>query len=276
MKQSLHFLLGIVVLTSCTKNADHSHDRSSASTTRIISITGDSADFLFAYENDTITDVLARHNDGWQWIDTNYSPYARIMYEGNNYIRATSPVDSFYYTEYFLNDDHLPLQIIMHFDKWESKDIVDFFYNSSTNLLDSVHDTNDGIHFTRAYMEYDGDDITRIKTTFPYFDTGLIEHNSEYEYDKTTPNVFKTTGSLFYIYQIPFGTYNFINSWVVYHDELIVKMFSHSTFNNMRGSYSNANYDWQDAMHYTLNSDGKLETVSYEMEPNHILHYNYK
>jgi hypothetical protein len=40
---------------------------------------------------------------------------------------------------------------------------------------------------------------------------------------KPHPNVFKTTGSLFYIYQIPFGTYNFINSWVVYHDELIVK-----------------------------------------------------
>ncbi|HYK45065.1 MAG TPA: hypothetical protein VEV83_07850, partial [Parafilimonas sp.] len=255
------------------KNTDNAHDRSPAVTTRLISITGDSADFLFAYENDTITDVLARHDDGQQSIDTTYSPYAHIRYESNNYIKATSPADSFYYTEYFLNADHLPSQIIMHFDKWGNKDVVDFFYNPSTNLLDSVHDTNDGVHFTRAYMEYDGYDITRIKTTFPYF-TGLIENNSEYDYDKTTPNVFKTTGSLFYIYQIPFGTYNFINSWVVYHQELIVKMFSHSTFNNMR--YSNAGYDWQDTMHYTLNTEGKLETVSYENEPNYILRYNYK
>jgi hypothetical protein len=273
MQKLLFLLTGISVFISCTKNTLQTSDQSQEPST-LVSITGDSADFSFIYEDGRVTDVMARHNDGGNYFgDSSYAPYAHLSYDSANYVKATNtdPRSGYAYTEYFLNENKLPLKIIIHFKY--GIDVVDFFYNPQTNFLDSIHDTNDSIYFTRAYMQYDGEDIASI-TILETFLNGTIEKNIEYRYDKTTPNVFKTPDPLWYIYYMPFGTYNTQSSWIQMNHEDITRLFSQSTFTQIRSYYSLYNAYW-DTLHYTLNSTGSLETEWYSLSPDHIRYYNY-
>jgi hypothetical protein len=274
MQKILLILTGISVFISCTKNSSKTSDQSQTSPV-LTSITGDSADFYFVYENGQVTDVLARYDDGGHYLgDSSYAPYAHLSYDSVNYIKATSMDESagYAYTEYFLNENKLPLKIIIHF-RYGAKDVVNFFYNPQTNLLDSVHDTNDSIYFVRAYMQYNDADITGIRILQPFLDRNS-EQDFKYEYDKTTPNIFKTLDPLWYIYHTPLGTYNAQNSWVDMNYDKYAKLFSQNTFTQIHDSYSNYNTYW-DTLHYTLNSADKLESEWYNAEQNHVRHYNY-
>jgi hypothetical protein len=208
MQKILLIVTSISVFMSCIKNSSKTSNQLQVSPV-LTSITGDSADFSFVYENGQVTDVLARHDDGGQYFgDSSYAPYAHLSYDNANYIKATSADESagYDYTEYFLNENKLPLKVIIHF-RYGAKDMVDFFYNPQTNLLDSVHDTNDSIHFTSAYIQYEDADITAITILEPLpFSNTIVEQDYKFKYDKTTSNIFKTMDPLWYIYKEPFGT----------------------------------------------------------------------
>ena len=273
MQKILFFATAIIVFMSCTKNAQKTSQSQTAS--NLISITGDSADFSFVYENGQVTDVLARHNDGGHFFgDSSYTPYAHLSYDSVNYIKATSmdPNSGYVYTEYFLNNDRLPLRIIIYFN-FNATDVVDFFYNSQTNLLDSVHDTNDGINYVSAYMQYDDADITKTTLSKAYFNHTIEQHN-EYVYDKSIPNVFKTLDPLWYIYHKPFGTYNALNSWVEMNNTDLARLFSQFTYTQVHSEYWMPD-NYSDTLHYTLNSAGNLESEWYNSDTSYIRHYNY-
>ena len=275
MQKLLLLLISTSTFVSCTKNASKTSNLSQDSTT-LISITGDSADFSFGYEDGKVTDVLARHDDGIPYGgDSFYALYAHLSYDSVNYVKVTSTEEhpNYSYTEYFLNEDKTPKKIIIHFRNNEVTDVVDFFYNSRTNLLDSVHDTNDGgTNFTSAYMHYDGEDITSAEVKYTY-GTNTFTRPTEYIYDKTQPNIFKTLDPFWYIYDMPFGTYNYQTSWVQFNFWIYSKLFSQHAFTQIRSNYY-FNNDW-DTLHYSLNSAGKLEKEWYSSYPAHITQYNY-
>ncbi|HVX28350.1 MAG TPA: hypothetical protein VHB70_18530 [Parafilimonas sp.] len=277
MQKTLFIVTIVTAFMSCTKSSSKISDVSQDSLT-LTSITGDSADFSFVYTDGIVTDVLARHDGGFLRSDDSfYVPYAHLSYDSANYIKATSMEEenpNYDYTEYFLNEDKSPKKIIIHFRDNGAIDIVDFFYNPQTNLLDSVHDTNDGINFTSAVVQYDGADVSTITITYPYFFNGVKPQTlTQYTYDKSQPNVFKTLDPLWYVYKEPFGTYNYQTSWAQYNFEMYAKLFSQNTFTQIRSDYYVHN-DW-DTLQYTLNSAGKLQQEWYTSNPNYIRHYNY-
>lgn len=280
MQKLLSILIVATVFISCTKNTQKTSDVNTE-TAKLISIVGDSADFYFVYTDNQVTEVRTRSNDGATHgnNDTSldyYMPYAYLSYEGDHYVKATAAdtnYSGYKYTEYFLNDSRLPVKIIIHFIR-DTEDVVDFFYNPQTNLLDSVHDTNNsGASFTSLYPQYEGEDITQITLSYQTYRGDTIHVESEFTYNNTQPNVFKTITPLWYIYKTPLGTYNAEDVWSSFHSEWLAKIFSQHTIDKVHVD-NWAGDDYWKLKSYTLTGKGQLEKEWYDTV-NWGLYYNY-
>jgi hypothetical protein len=224
----------IVIIVSCKKEQSKS------------TLTGfkDSLSKYQAYYTDGKISVLQSSGSS-QW---------RFEYKGD-YVKATEvPFSSFY--EYFLNNSKLPIRIIQHYHQ-SNKGELNFFYKSGTIILDSAVWTVAWAPFKVKYsFTYSGGNINEISIDNFNADGTVSKTNFSYTY-YTTPNIFRSTDSLLYIFINPQADLNFHNQLFYFS-----KIFSAATFKTY--SYFDGIKLNRGTLYYTTNSVGKVSKEWYD------------
>ncbi|MGI8950777.1 MAG: hypothetical protein ACR2FN_04230 [Chitinophagaceae bacterium] len=262
MKQILILLFFICVVLSCRKNIDTFTPNVDGDTTKLISITNDSINFSYSYTNNRMTDIYIHYINS---PDSNH--YAHLDYS-DNYIKV-SDLQGLNYTEYFLTDLKLPLKIVKYSDYSINPETINFFYKPGTNLLDSVNDIHAQNTYAHYELNYDGENIIEIKQFI-----NSLESDFSYSYDTSTPNIFRQTDSLLYVYTNPFGGVG--GGGIVGSDFFgyFPKLFSASTFKTVTYRVAEGAPNLTDTLNYTLNNKGKISSEGYNS--NLVINYFYQ
>jgi hypothetical protein len=255
MKTFLTLLCFVFFLFSCEKNNIITQP---VNTSKLMSITSadpnddSSANYFFYYAGNRVTDIY------WKSRSTNDSFHlAHFDYVDDNYIKVTMPTDELLYTEYYLNNFKLPVTIIKHSGSLEPE-TLNFSYKQGTNLLDSVNDSRIAGYYSMHYaFNYQEDNISDILITQP-FSGGSGNYSLHYTYDLSTPNIFKHTDSLLFIYTDPFASQ--ISTTYIPHN-FFANLFSASTFETI--SFIGDPFNYSDTLNYTLDIDDKISSLGY-------------
>lgn len=227
---------------------------------KLTAISSDSAGaWKFGYTGNFITSLMPD-------TDLNlYGTMANIQYVNTNSIQNVTvnffPDPSNYTIAYSVTSSKLPLRIeqsyIFNGTEYKS-DIADFSYLLNTDLLDSVilnPGGNGPIIFKFTYADQN---ITGVTERQVSNNENVVIGTFSFTYS-ATPNIFRNTDSLLYIYTYP-QTALRAQSMVV--AVFFAETFSASTFNTVTTS-GITNGAWnQDSisskMIYTLNANGKI------------------
>jgi hypothetical protein len=256
MNKVLFLFFLACVFYSCKKDAAILTSKTSKDSTKIISISSNedtSANFFYSYTNNRVTDIYWFYQN---LLDSFH--YAHLDYLGDNYIKVTDPKNELRYTEYYLTDLKLPLTIIKHPDILDEKEIINFYYKQGTNLLDSINDSLTNGYYSMHYdFNYEGENISKILITGSY-SGGSGEYSLNYTYDTSTPNIFRYTDSLLYVYTDPFAQQI---STTYIPQNFFANTFSASTFRTI--SYTGNPFNYAATISYILNYNGKISSIGY-------------
>jgi len=264
MKYILFIFIIASGMISCRKsnNLSTSNDGS-----KLTAISSDSAGaWKFEYTGNLITSL------GPDTDLNHYGNTANIQYINTDSIQYVTvnffPDPSNYTIRYSLTSSKLPLQIDQsdNVGGTEHKyNIAKFSYLPNTDLLDSVlfNDYNNLIIFKCTYT---GKNITVVTETEVSNNINLVIGTFNFTYS-ATPNIFRYTDSLIYIYTYPQMAL-WAQSMVV--AAFFAETFSVSTFNSVTtGGITNGAWN-QDSisskMTYTLNADGKVTEEAFDNE----------
>ena len=224
----------IVIIVSCKKEQSKS------------TLTGykDSlSKYQAAYTNGKIS--VLQSSDASQWLFEYKDDYVKV---------SEFPFSSYF--EYFLNNSKLPISIIKHYDQ-SHKGELNFFYKAGTITLDSAVLTEAWAPFKVKYtFTYSGGNINQISIDNFNADGTVSKTNFSYTY-YTTPNIFRSTDSLLYIYINPQADLNFHNLLFYF-----PKIFSAATFKTY--SYFDGIKLNGGTLNYTTNSVGKVTKEWYD------------
>jgi len=172
-----------------------------------------------------------------------------------DYVKVTDfPFTSFF--EYFLNNSKLPTSIIQHYDQ-SHKGELNFFYKAGTIILDSAVWTVAGVPFKEKYaFTYSGGNINEIRIDHFNSDGTVSKTNFSYTY-YTSPNIFRSTDSLLYIYINPQADLNFHN--LLFYFPKIFSAATFKTYSHFDGVKLNGG-----TLNYTTNSAGKITKEWYD------------
>lgn len=231
--QLIHFVITLIAFASCKKENG---------STSVLKVYTDSMDvFNFTYTNG---EANAIYNSG-------LNKYLSFEHK-QNYIKA---IRSDMEVEYFLNSYKLPVRIVYTFKGGASPIIreANYYYKQGTKNLDSVTSNAgwDGAIKNKYLFVYNGENIEKVTIYSHYsYTTAVSESSLSYTYT-STPNVFRNSDPLLFIYTNPLASFS-------YHSLLFYfpKTFSASTF--ATGSHPNYPAEKTFKLHYSTNSDGKI------------------
>ncbi|MDQ3845639.1 MAG: hypothetical protein M3342_16760 [Bacteroidota bacterium] len=174
----------------------------------------------------------------------------------DNYVKASEQQA---YIEYFLNNSGLPLRIIRKYGV-SNVDETHFYYKTGTNILDSVVSNNSydwlAIYDKYSFL-YNGGNIEQVIKSSFYRNGTVSKDTFSYTYNPT-PNIFRHTDPLLYIYVNPgFAMYYFQNLLFYF-----PKVFSAATFNTY--SFPEGTRRRHGKLNYILNSKGKITKEWYD------------
>jgi hypothetical protein len=266
MKCTFPLALAVFLLLSCGKHSSSGLDNG----THLLSISCDSAgDWRFGYTGSSITSILPDANTS----ANGGRGTSQIVYTGtgsSQYVSLTSGggPDTLTTLTYTLNQSKLPLSIDWAYTQGNS--IQNFneavFVYGQTNMLDSVKEIFgyssgpggfDTIRYTYTFT-YTGQNITRIVQQYVSREQNFILGIFTFNYGNT-PNIFRHTDSLLYVYAYPI-TALFAQPMVV--ASFFAETFSASTFDSV--SVYSEDFDpqgpatYSSKMTYSLNAAGKV------------------
>jgi|GEM_PF-2323237 len=264
MKYKLLIFISVSTVIACRKsnNLDASDNGS-----KLIAISNDSAgEWRFGYTGNFITGIIedtTPYRDGRKTANIQYTNTGSIQI-----VTIIFPDSSSYI--YSLSYSKLPLRIDQsnYIDGIEhNSNFMDFSYFPSTDLLDSVivngvtlpllNGVSNG-HIIFKFI-YTGQNITNITESIADSNNqNVVLSTSDFTYS-ATPNIFRHTDSLLYIY-----TYPQIPSWGQPQDIAVffAETFSASTFNSVTTSDVNNGIgdliSISSKMVYSLNANGRI------------------
>jgi hypothetical protein len=164
------------------------------------------------------------------------------------YVKAF--IDSFQ-IEYFLSSANLPLRITRTYNGGDISEMA-FFYKNGSTILDSAVSVRSRQYIIKNEytFTYDGENIKEMKNLNFYFDGRTSIDTFSYTY-RNTPNVFRSTDPLLYIYINPQADERFHNQLSYF-----PKIFSASTF----ASFSDRDglVRKESIMNYTTDAKGRI------------------
>ncbi len=262
MKKFPIFILSIFMLTACRKNEDIFITDANENDSELTGIKGDSIGIWeYRYSDKRIAEIYTAYPQGGN-LPTHH--YAHIEYLGDSIVKISSPDYYNVYVEYFLMNFKLPLRLQYHYEDTAGSPIfkaeTDFFYKPGTNLLDSVNVKlfiSNGYYVHYAF-EYENQNISKfIRTHFDFNSTDTPYKDTFYfSYDTSTPNIFRQTDSLLYIYENPFADFSYYNMLLYF-----PKLFSESTIRKVSRTVYGKTIDA--GLNYTLTDRNKISKESY-------------
>jgi hypothetical protein len=255
-------------ISACRKNDSAFHQNNGRRLTSIVRDSGGTFDF--AYSNNLITSV--RHSFPEQDAISTYSGSTSIVQYSNTDSNQLVSLGFFtnsseYSISYILNSAKLPLRI---FSAYTENRVVHqiylarFFYFPNTDKLDSVIlNSANNSEWIIYKFNYAGQNITRI-TEWQISSTQNLQVAAfDFTYDPT-PNIFRQTDPLLYIYSYPFTAFA---SQPMVIATFFAETFSRSTFNSVTTSGITSGA-WQQnslssKMTFHLNSNGKVTAETF-------------
>lgn len=249
MKYIITLLLCICIMTACK----HDHPPVNGNTTKLTAILADSSGVIVSlgYTGDQITSIGKNDPIKIEYTDSNATPYIILLF----------PPDSVYYAMLFaLSPSKLPLRIDMNDFNGGSEEKINFakfFYKNNTDLLDSVISFEGSYNSYIYKFTYTDQNITQITRA-------QIVNNTSYPVDtfnftySNTPNIFRHTNPLLYIYTYPQTIFNAQPNVV---SSFFAETFSASTFTSITINtvgYTWSGYEGTYNMNFILNADGKI------------------
>jgi hypothetical protein len=234
MKSTLAMLLCIFGMIACRKS---NASLVAGSGSRLTGIFVDSPGIILnlGYTGDQITSMGRNYATNIEYTDTNATQYVILHFY---------PDSLDYSITYALTTSKL--------------------YSQSTDLLDSVIAFPDTPYYGPLIFKftYTGQNITQVTES-------QISNSIRYSIDtfnftySNTPNVFRYTNSLLYIYTDPISVFHAQPPFVA---SFFAETFSASTFNSM--TISNAGFAWAGytgtyTMNFTLNAEGRITEESF-------------
>jgi hypothetical protein len=257
MKSTLAMLLCIFGMIACRKS---NASLVAGSGSRLTGIFVDSPGIILnlGYTGDQITSMGRNYATNIEYTDTNATQYVILHFY---------PDSLDYSITYALTTSKLPLRIDEHSfygGSTYANNIAKFVYSQSTDLLDSVIAFPDKPYYGPLIFKftYTGQNITQVTES-------QISNSIRYSIDtfnftySNTPNVFRYTNSLLYIYTDPISVFHAQPPFVA---SFFAETFSASTFNSM--TISNAGFAWAGytgtyTMNFTLNAEGRITEESF-------------
>ncbi len=254
MKHILILFISALIISSCLKSSGLPGNG-----TKLMAISNDSAGaWQFGYTGNYITSIgpdpsLSPPYNQWD-VQTCSIQYTNL--NSFEYVSLSFVEDTLNWTiNYTLTPSKLPLRIAGDIN-------AEFIYLPNTNLLDSVilYSGSDQLIFN---VTYTGQNITEVTESQVLNNQNTVIGTYTYTYT-TTPNVFRQTDSLLYIYSYPQTPFD--QSPVI--AAFFAETFSASTFDSLC-TYGPINYTGvitdtiSGKMTYSLNADGKITEESF-------------
>lgn len=264
--------IGSFTMIACRKNGDLSSSRVEGKS-KLIAMSNDSlGGWDLMYTGNSVSRIqpdsglvpygdyssaLINFFDSIQYLNTDSFQYVSVYMSSDTFHSAMT---------YTLTPSKLPLSIDYSYSVGGIEMKVNgakFFYHLNSDILDSViiDDNNGPIIFA---FTYNNQNITEVKESQVYDNQKMELETYDFTYG-TTPNVFRQTDSLLYIYSYP-QTAFYAQPMVI--AAFFAETFSAATFNSVTAT-GILNEAWgSDAaissnMNYSLNEDGKITEESF-------------
>ena len=267
--------IGSFTLIACRKNGDLSSSHNEGKS-KLIAMSNDSlGGWDLIYTGNSVTGIkadsaLVQYGNYSEFLDTSLLYSFQYINTGSSQFVAVnlSPYNPLYQSvmTYTLTPSKLPLSIDYSYSVGgieKKSNGARFFYHLNSDILDSVIiSANNGlIIFT---FTYDNQNISKLTESHVYNDQKMELETYDFTYG-ATPNIFRQTDSLLYIYKYPVTAF-YAQPMVI--AAFFAETFSAATFNSVTAT-GILNEAWGSGaaissnMNYSLNADGKIAEESF-------------